>query len=466
MRLTPALAALVALVLLSALSTAAPPGDCHVLVLKETDSGPKLVSVPVASGQPTILKRDEIITVVAPFGLGLSGDLIHPEDRVGTFSVECSKDELKIAIVSPDGSERELPAVKRSELRDLDMRISVTTGSGDKRSFLVRGYDWVSRVGGPVIDMFGGSEELQPGDYSVTTEVTKGEPMASPAGEAALELRDDTLYVRGTIPGAGSGLFILDTGASGSAVLGSMVPPGVDVSKVVAVEHSAEGSRVLPGTMSAAGGDVSGFAGAAVLPELDIGGVVVPEAHVNVIESMGDLEDPGVVGVLGLDILRRAGVATLSFDAPGGPALVLGQISRLKGREGVIEIPLSVAADLVFLGGTLAGRPVTFLLDAGARATLVPKALSDAVGLKPSGGEKRTFRGLDQAKLEGGPVRLDGLILAGWNVPTLDAYAVELPVLSRFGLDETGGLLGIDFVTRFAAVELDFPAGVLRLKPR
>jgi len=99
---------------------------------------------------------------------------------------------------------------------------------------------------------------------------------------------------------------------------------------------------------------------------------------------------------------------------------------------------------------------VSFLLDTGARATLAPSALAEAVGLEDGAGDAREFRGLDGAALPARPVRIDGLSLGGKTLPAVDAYAADIPVLTEYGLDEDTGLLGIDFLP--ALDPLDIPA--------
>lgn len=457
-------ALIIALLVLAA--SAAHASECRVIVLREGDDGPVLETVSLIEGTPRTFEPGEIITVVLPFGVGMSGDLVKAEENSGAIRVACEGGAVRTTIAAPGGGERDLPTVALVDAETFDMRVNVTAGGGDKWVFLVRGYSSIEPAAGPVLDMFGGALPMSAGDYSITTEVTRHEELPGLSGEVPLTLQDGLLAAEVGGPDGETGLFVIDFGAGGTVVTRDFLPDGASVEPVLAIEHSTEGEKVLPGGMTGAGGDVGGFAGAARLESLTLGELELNDVSVSVIEEMPEFGTVPIDGIVGIDILGRADVATLEFGPEGAVLLTLEDASGVSGSggdEGATELPFTIAADHIFIEGGLGDVPVTFLFDTGARSTIVPLSIAEAAALPPGSLPGREFRGLDGNLLPATAVRADELTLAGHEFPPLEMYAAELPVLESFGLDEDSGLLGMDFVLEFARMKIDFEEGVVRL---
>ena len=75
----------------------------------------------------------------------------------------------------------------------------------------------------------------------------------------------------------------------------------------------------------------------------------------------------------------------------------------------------------------------------------------------------REFRGLDGSPLAARMVTVNDLTLGETSFPSIPIYAAALPILENWGLDETRGLLGNDFLEQYDRVERDSSGGVLRL---
>ena len=439
-------------------------GDCHVFVLKDSDSGVTLEAVRLSEGVERVFGADEVITVVLPFGIGMSGDLIQPEDRTGTIGVTCEGGVIHTVIKKEGKQPRSLPDVSLADAEELDIRVNVTTGAGEKKAFRVRAFGEVEPSSGPVIDMFGGAVPLSEGSYSITSEVAPTSELPGLSGEIPFVVRDGAMIVEVSIDGGPTAGFVIDFGASGTVVARDILPEGTAIEPVVAVEHSAEGSRELPGGMTGAGGDVGGFAGAAMVNDLKVGKVDVGETSVSVVDRMSVFSDESIAGVLGLDVLGRAGAASMVFYEDGTGVLGLEYEAQTScSSVQPFVLPFNVAADHVFIEGALNDVPVTFLFDTGARSTLIPQGIAEAAGLADGSLPEREFRGLDGNPLPARSVRPESITLGAETLPGFDMYAADLPVLERFGLDEGSGLLGIDFVLGFGRVDVDFGGQVIRM---
>lgn len=213
--------------------------------------------------------------------------------------------------------------------------------------------------------------------------------------------------------------------------------------------------------MHGAGGEVSGFLGQAVLPQLRIGSMDFSSARVNVVKSFPAFGRE-VVGVLGLDLLGRAAVASLELS--GAPSIHLSPKPLPEDPAGH-AVPFSVVARHLFLDATVDGIAVRLLFDTGARRTLIGPDVARRAGLRVDAGHVWEVRGLDGHRLElpsgvAARVTFGSLELADQRI-----YVGELPALRAMGLHATGGLLGMDVVARFSRVDVDFAAGVIRFHP-
>lgn len=124
----------------------------------------------------------------------------------------------------------------------------------------------------------------------------------------------------------------------------------------------------------------------------------------------------------------------------------------------VAEVRLHLIDGYPIVTATLAGRPVSFILDTGAQGMLVTPETAAALPL-PLNGLTRVFGtgGSQPARVVG----LPGLRLGGAAMPDLSAPVLSLPVT----LDVTpplAGLLGASLLSRFD-LELDVPAGRITL---
>jgi hypothetical protein len=457
---------MLAVVLLIA-GVAAPPslaGDqgapgCKVFYLVEGDESVQLEAVDVPENEMKVLAGEDVITIVVPVDVGTSGDLVQGAEGKGLPLVRCQGGELRIMFQDADGNRREYPGVKMSDLYQYDIRVNVT-GVELKEAFMIRGYETFEVDNGPVLDLFGGRFPLAEGDYSITTETRAHEEREAVEGTASLEY-DRLLFASGRFPDGSEAPVIVDLGAGGTVIAKDFVPDGVEISEVVAMEYSAEGERQVSGQMEGAGGTVSGFLGNATLPSLQVGDIHFDEPVVRVLEEFPSFFGRDVGAILGLDLLSLGGVVSFSYGADGAAYLELAPEKR--PGENFLELPFSMAANHIFIDGTINGEPATFLLDTGARGSIVSQSLADKARLLRVEGESMRLQGLDGQPFDAWSATAEKITLEGHGFESVKFLVADLAALKSMGIEQaSGGVIGNDFLQQFERFEVDFEQRTIR----
>ncbi len=124
----------------------------------------------------------------------------------------------------------------------------------------------------------------------------------------------------------------------------------------------------------------------------------------------------------------------------------------------IADLPLTLVDGYPLVPATLAGRPVSLLLDTGAQGMLITPETAAALAL-PLAGMTRIYGtgGSTQARV----VRLPGLRLGAAPMPDLLAPVAPLPIQLRSD-PPLAGLLGAALLARFD-LDIDIPAGRLTL---
>jgi predicted aspartyl protease len=256
------------------------------------------------------------------------------------------------------------------------------------------------------------------------------------------------LYRRMTAPvrinGQGPFAFVVDTGANRSVVSAELaaqlaLPRGPDQSL-----NDAAGVRSAP----------------AVSARLAVGGREARELVLSVLPA----ETIGGQGMLGLDRLADQRL-TLDFQ---------GQQLRIEGAHGSARDPLDVvvrarrkSGQLTLVDADLAGAPITAFLDSGSQTTIGNPALhalaraKDPKGLWSSASIVSATGQTIPAEVANLPnLRVGGLRMQHLSVAFADLHTFHL-------WDLTGRptiLLGVDVLSRFDAVQLDFARGEVRFR--
>jgi len=472
--------------------------DCPAFLLARGDDGVKIPQERVPAGEVRVWTAGvgaEVLDLVLPVGPGGSGSLLKRGETV-LYAVRCTGAGVSVQLRypdHPDSRQVDRPLRTLDDLRSQDVRVSVVEGSGERSAFVIEAYDRVvADHGGPVQNLLADAIPLAPGDVVVTTDTYPGQatPVGVPAvGEVALDVSGH-LYTRGAVPGGEAAWFLVDTGGAGSLVARSFLPDGLPVEPVHTLEYSARGVRELEYAPGGATGQVAGVLGQATLPRLVLGAggngrgsttagtIELADVQVAVVDTMPDLFDRPVAGIVGIDLLERTGrvIFRLPPDAEGSGRLRLAP-SDASGpaTEGAFEVPFTVVNRHLTLSAILGGGPdpdgvreypAHFILDTGAPGVLLDQETAEAAGVLGRG-EAREVGGLDGGKAASSACVIPRITVAGTTFETVSCRTASLPVFAPFrGGDRGIGLLGNAFLGRFERVEIDFARERVRFVPR
>ena len=468
--MTPALLlAAFALALLPAPTLAAP--SARLFLIERVPGGVALRADSVAAGAVATFPIDPdsgLVDLVLPVGPGQSASLLRPSDRGGTLVVRLRGDTLYASVRSPDGSMHERQPRALADLAREETRLSISGGDGTRAAYVIRaGAEAKPDTAGPAANMFAGKLPFQlgDGDWVVQTETWRRPMAAAPRGRMALT-RESYLFAEVVGPDGRLGRFIVDLGAGESVVAPGFVPKGQAVVPSNMVEYSLRGARLLDYRAGDATGVMPVVAGHTVFPSLSLGGVKVDSLEAQVAELPAALGE-GVVGILGIDVLRRAGRVRLTIPSKDGApaALEFDPAARLARETG--RCAFSWLSSHVVLGGEVSGRAAHWIVDSGSPVSFVdPTALAEAPWVLAAG-KAPPVRGVG-----GKPGASFDAISPTLRIGTGARWAdttVRLALLAPFDAVRPGGrvpaLLGVSELARMGSLELDFNARLARWGP-
>jgi len=436
---------------------------CTVPLLMRGPDGFSVELLRVPADQVRVFPPGGVPALVAPIllvGRGMAGDLVAAaEPRV--VAIRCTAGEVRVSLRAPDGSgPRDLPAVAASNYARYELRVNVTDDRKQGVAFLVR-EGRVERADGPVLDIFQGQVPMAPGDVAITLEVREPRAaVASLVGTAALTALGPWAGIQVALPGGRTARFVLDLGASQTAVARQLLPPGTPLHELVAVELSARGTRNLAASAGGAGGAAKAVGHVADLAWLEVGGLRVDSVHPLVMDQPLIAGDDTVFGIVGLDVLRRAGRVRGNFAAPNGPStLTLGGPALVGG----LELPLREVQGLLLVEGRAGTVPLLWLLDSGARVSVVPDDVARREGWVRGDEPVDSLRGIDETPIPSRPAVVPPPRLGSWQAPSVPFVAASFPVIGALGLTDATGILGQPFFRAVGEIEIDFARGVLRI---
>jgi hypothetical protein len=257
------------------------------------------------------------------------------------------------------------------------------------------------------------------------------------------------IYSRMTAPvrvnGAGPFPFIVDTGANQSVI-----------SDTLAAQLSlAPGpSELLNGV---AGQQMTLTTGA----RLDVGG----RAEVDVVLSVLPQAAIGGLGMLGVD--RLAG-QTLTLDFAHQRLLIEEARRARRDRGDVVMRARRRDGQLTLVDADLAGTPLIAFIDSGAQSTIGNLALRDlaivrnpAVLWDQTPVVSATGQTIPAQMADFPGLRIGGLHLPSWPVAFADLHTFHMWSL----IDRPALMIGVDVLSRFNYVSLDFLRNEVRFRP-
>ena len=435
--------------------------SAHIFLVKERFGTIEIEKVEIDDDGVMTLDGEDVITVVIPLGIGQSGDLVKREMRNGTFTISTAGGRLDISKKHEDGREMAYPTVEIADLPAYDVRVNIAGGDGVKKAFRISRYEDAEEDDGPVIDMFAGRIPLEDGDYSITLEISAAETATHVSGETTIFYEKGFLLTEGALSDGRKGWFIVDFGASGTVISKEFLPAYVEIEEVKGLAYSEKGREEIKSVMSGAGGEVTGFLGNASIGALIFGEVRFSGVSVNVIESMPDFGTRKIAGILGLDLMKLCDRIAFEYPRSGPGVLMMGQRPSLAETDAPsARVPFDIVAKHIFLDGEVNEVPVSFLLDTGARSSILSDSKAREAGLsETSAAGKGELRGLDDNPVETRPVVADRLRLGEWLRSDVPFLAADLSVFESLGLRKGGWIVGNDFLDDYRLVEIDFSAG-------
>jgi hypothetical protein len=446
----------------------------HLHLLYLDSAGFRLEPLQLQDGESKsfVIDRDsELVDVIYTVGTGTAGNVIQRSTNSYTLTIRRDGDAYHMNSGTGDGRSKTLPPLSIADLGTYRVRLDITAADGRKKAFVIEaGLHVQNDVSGPVMDMFQGMVPLAPGDLSITSRtdrISQASPRPVVVGEATLVYDKGLLFTRATAGSVDPQEFIVDFAAGSTVVTKAFLPTGVEVQAVEGVEYSEEGPRKIESTMQGAGGEVAGFLGTAILPELTVGTLVFRNVKVSVLASLPEFGGHVPAGILGVNLLSDAAFACVTYPAPGKTGhLRLAEESHLNSGD-AISFPFSRVGNHFFVEGAVDEAPVTFIFDTGARRTHIHPDVAEVagIGLIPDDNPDGT-RGLDGNKMETHLTVAEQMTLGENTFEQVRFVVADMPVFRTIGLGGSAGLLGNTFLDRFLEVEIDYENEVIRLAPR
>ncbi len=445
--------------LAASLASAQPPAQPapHVLALVDRAGQLQLEARELRDSEPAAWRSAAdtgLVDLLAPVAFGRSAS-VESLAAPRTLSATVKDGQLTVRTALASG-EFARPPRALADLAACTIYVCATAGDGRRAAFVVNDYCQIERLEhGPFLDLFAGKVPLGPRDYAVTTD-TAGPPGGDcTPGSCPLRVAR-WLFAEVACGADRPGRFVVDLGAGTTLVARRFLPEDAPIEPLGMTQYRAGKRDDLPLVLGGATGS-SGVLGQAELPELRLGTARLPRAAVQVIDALPALGGEPLDGILGLDLLQRAGRIVIDYGR--------GEL-RLGGAPLPAELAarcLRLASHLV-VTATIGGTPWHLLVDTGAPLTILDApslALSELQVDEQASAPTVSGLGEGAAKLTA--LARCALQLGPQHWQDTRLHAGRLPILASWRQREQGcGLLGNDLLATLGAVEFDVQRGLLR----
>ena len=431
-----------------------------LIIVKELNDEVVFERLFVKNGKVEEITDSSVITIILPISPGKAANFIKPSDRKGVIIVKNNNGRYDITFKSQDGKEKSFPYPSYETLRTFQIRVNIINGKGYKQAFIIDDYDRIKEDDGPVLDIFAGLIPLEANDYSITLETKIVSSTEKMSGSVPFVKIDEWIIVEAKLPNGKTGRFILDTGGSGGIVLKqNVLPENTEISELKAVAYSGEGSSEEKGQMIAADGAIgdNNFLGIAKLSSFVLGDIKLSDLNVSVLKEFPEfVEKHNIIGIVGINILKRAEIMRIEHINRDNGVVKFLSLDKNQSGSHDYSFSLNTASNLLFLNGTIQDTPVDFLVDIGARRSIIStgivqnnnfiySATDDAIvgiGGKKTDAVKGNF---PEVKIENEKFK---------NFPFI--ISANLFATKAMGLEKSGALLGMSFYSNFSTMEIDF----------
>jgi predicted aspartyl protease len=246
------------------------------------------------------------------------------------------------------------------------------------------------------------------------------------------------------INGHGPYAFVVDTGANRS---------------VVSAELAAQlGLSMGPDQA------VNGAAGVSDAPTAVVNMAVAHGQRVQTVLSVLPAEAIGGLGMLSLD---RLDGQKLTLDFHGRQLRIEGSLAGLGRGDDIVVSARRRAGQLTLIDVELGGVPITAFLDSGAQVTIGNPKLHDLVRARApkSARNDATILSATGQSLPAEVAEIADLRIGGLRIQHLSVAFTDLHIFRLWDLaDRPAILLGVDVLSRFASVALDFAHHEVRFR--
>lgn len=430
--------------------------DAKAFFLIEKGDAVDILSVDIPDGDEVKIERKDLISIVMSLGIGQSGDFVQKGMRASAYTIRNKKGRLTVRC-DRLGKSFSLPVMNTRTLQNAIIRVNVKSENEKTFLFQIHGYELIQKIDGPVLDMFAGKLPLHDGDYSITLETRPIPDINYLTGKANCVYEGDLLLVNVVNSEKKSGRFAVDLAASTSVIEQDFAPSGTAINKLEAIEYLAGTKNSKKGVMKGATGNVAedSFLGQAWLLDVSVGGIVFDKLQANVIKEFPpELKKLGIVGILGGNALSRCSCLRFVKLENGQVEMVFAESAEAEPDH---SIEVSRAAGLWFANGSLANTQCNLLLDTGARRSMVWQSFIEENSIKTTRlGNEKQLRGLSGQPIRVKEIELSELELGDIALVPWTALSGDIPVFQSLGIQDLGGILGLDFFRRFSIVEFDF----------
>lgn len=432
--------------------------SCSCFLAKETNGKIEIEKVVIENNRVEVLSDPAIIAPVFSLGAGMNGDMVAKDRRGGMIIAQCKDQLLKLKFRAKDGTEKPFPDMNIAELKSFTIRINLTGGDGVKKAFVIDRYEQVKEDTGPVIDMFGGKVPVKPGDYLITTETKKSEKANSVSGAFYFKMDNGWMIAPITLSDGKQANFVIDLAATSSVIDKNALPSTAIINQVEMVEYKDGKETKKNISMQGATGQSATdmWLGKAILEKTKIGSFVLGDINCSVLKSFpAKLREAGIAGILGTDVLMNAGMIEVKFDNKTtgqltfDPSVAVSTYPR--------RIPFSVAGGLLFADGMIGTHDIRFLLDTGARESIIGASFVKENKLKfPILDANKKISGIDGQSQQVTIVRVPSVRVGEHLFQNRPMIVGNIAAFQAFGIQSGTAILGMDFFSQFSGFLVDF----------
>lgn len=440
---------------------------CNCFLLTEQKGKLAVEKVTIDNNRVEVLNDPSIIAPVFSMGEGMNGDMVKKERRGGMIIAQCKDNQLKLKFKTAGGEEKPLPDMDIQKLKQMNIRINVVAGDGTKKAFLIEKYDQVKEAEGPVMDMFGGKIPIQSGDFILTTETRKtNAPVALLKGRVPFQFKNGWVMVPVQLNNGQQLEFVLDLAATSTVIDQSILPANTPIRKMEMVAYSDKGAVKSDASMQGATGQVQEdfLLGKAALQSLHMKDIQLNNVDISVLKSFPEkLKKAGVAGIIGTDILKKAGICTIAFDSENAGTVLFAD-EALAATNTTVQIPFTIAGGLLFADGKVQGKSLKFVMDTGARESILSKSFvaTNKISYKTISTNK-TIAGIDGKPQKTSVIALKAVEVGNYAMKDTKMILGDVAALGSFGLSSNSAILGMDFFRKFNTIQIDFIHSKLQL---